>query len=347
MNNPICRLLSFKVYNEKNPTRKGYADNKEFIIQMFGIDEAGNSYSIKVTGFQPFFYVRVADNWGITMKKKFLKQINMLLRQEELGRKYDDFKKGRKSFINPKIGEEESKEEYIYRNKQHYTSYYENSIVDCKILKRKKLYGFDAGKDHRFILMKFQNTSAMHKIKDFWYDHEKDPTSLFGIKNILKPFRIMNVKTELYEAKLPPLLRYFHMKEISPSGWVKLPRKKIREWEDEKTNCDYEYTICYKDIIPLPHKETAVPVKVCSFDIEAGSSHGDFPMAKKSYRKWVNDVITYWSKHRKEVRRMPKSEQKLLLTKMLFTAFGFSHVEGIHKIYPKWDTSNITKDNLI
>ena len=347
MNNPICRLLSFKVYNEKSSITKSYTDNKEFMIQMFAIDAEGKSYSIKVTGFQPFFYVRVADSWGVTKKKNFLKHIQMLLRQQELGRKYDDFKKGRRTFINPKMEEEESKEEYIFRNKQYYTSYYEKSIVSCKIIERKKLYGFDAMKNHRFILMKFKNTSAMHKIKNFWYDHEKDPTSLFGTKSILKPFRVMKVNTELYEAKLPPLLRCFHIKEISPSGWVELPRRKILEWDENKTNCDYEYIIGYKDIKPLPHKETGVPVKVCSYDIEAGSSHGDFPMAKKSYRKWVTDVMTYWLKHRNELRRMVKSEQENLLTRMLLTAFGFAQVEGIHKIYPKWDKSNITKSKLI
>ena len=217
----------------------------------------------------------------------------------------------------------------------------------CKIIERKKLYGFDAMKNHRFILMKFKNTSAMHKIKNFWYDHEKDPTSLFGTKSILKPFRVMKVNTELYEAKLPPLLRYFHIKEISPSGWIKLPRRKILEWDESKTNCDYEYTIGYKDIIPLPHMEMGVPVKVCSYDIEAGSSHGDFPMAKKSYRKWVNDVMTYWLKHRNELRRMAKSEQEKMLNKMLLTAFGFAQIDGIHKIYPKWTKKNITKSTLM
>ncbi|MEE9573752.1 MAG: DNA polymerase domain-containing protein [Candidatus Neomarinimicrobiota bacterium] len=70
-------------------------------------------------------------------------------------------------------------------------------------------------------------------------------------------------------------------------------------------------------------------------------------MSKKSYRKWIHDIMTYWGKHRTVIRRMPKSEQERLLTKMLLTAFGFSHIEGIHKIYPKWDKSNITKVKLI
>ena len=38
--------------------------------------------------------------------------------------------------------------------------YYENSIVKCKLIERKKLYGYDAGKKHRFIEMKFANITT-------------------------------------------------------------------------------------------------------------------------------------------------------------------------------------------
>ena len=39
--NPQCRLLSFKLSNFKNEISK----TREFMIQMFGIDEQGKSYS--------------------------------------------------------------------------------------------------------------------------------------------------------------------------------------------------------------------------------------------------------------------------------------------------------------
>ena len=32
---------------------------------------------------------------------------------------------------------------------------------------------------------------------------------------------------------------------------------------------------------------------------------------------------------------------------MLLTAFGFAHIDGIHKIYPKWPKKNITKSKLM
>jgi len=346
MGDPTFRLLSFKIYNEKHGNTKG-VDNKTFIIQMFGIDEAGKSYSIKVKGFQPFFYVKVGSNWGISMKKCFLKQVNYALRREELGKKYDDYRKGRRQYISPKLDDADmTKEEYVRSNKETYKSYYEKSILDCKIIKRHKLYGFDGRKEHRFILMKFKNTSAMYKIKNFWYDHIKDRESLFGRKDIIKSWRVLGVDTWLYEAKLPPLLRYFHIKEISPSGWIKIPRNKIIRSQEAETNCDFEYTIHSRYIIPLAHKETGVPVKVCSFDIEAGSSHGDFPMPQKSYRKWVSDVINYWAANRNDIRKMLRSAQENLLINMLYTAFGYANIAGIHPIYPKWDMKNISKEKL-
>ena len=69
--NPQCRLLSFKLSNFKNEISK----TREFMIQMFGIDEQGKSYSIKVKGFRPFFYIKVADNWGVSKKKLFIKEL--------------------------------------------------------------------------------------------------------------------------------------------------------------------------------------------------------------------------------------------------------------------------------
>ena len=342
--NPQCRLLSFKLSNHTDEIKK----TKEFMIQMFGIDEKGKSYSIKVKGFQPFFYIKVADNWGITKKKLFIKELKKKLRIQELGKNYDDFTKGRRQFINPRLensenGEREDKEDYILRNREDYKCYIEKDILTAKIIKRKKLYGFDKGKEYRFVLIKFRNTSAMYKVKEIWLYRVKDKTSQFGSKDVLRTFKIFGCETELYEAKLPPLLRYFHIQEISPSGWIEIDSDQIKR--ENSTNCDFDYVVKYSAIKPLPHKEVGVPVKIMSYDIEAGSSHGDFPVAKKTYRKWVSDVINYWYKNKDSIKKMQRSGQEKLLQKMLLTAFEFENIEEINKVYPKW--KNITKTRIL
>ena len=94
--------------------------------------------------------------------------------------------------------------------------------------------------------------------------------------------------TYIYEVQIPPLLRYFHIQNISPSGWVSI--KNFVASENKKTRCDYELYSSYNNVVGLNDKEDIVPYKICSFDIEASSSHGDFPLAKKGYSKVAMNI---------------------------------------------------------
>ena len=55
------------------------------------------------------------------------------------------------------------------------------------------------------------------------------------------------------------------------------------------TNCDYEIMCNYKDVIVWLKRHCSF--KICSFDIEASSSHGDFPTPIKNYKKVAYDII--------------------------------------------------------
>ena len=208
--NTTFRLCDFNVYNEKSDTSsvdsgEFQSDNSTFMIQMFGINELGESCSIIVHDFKPFFYVKVPDSWGTSQKTQLLEHI-----QGKMG------------------------------------TYHKDAICDCNIVKRKKLYGFDGGKDHKFIIFKFENVSALNKAKNLWY---YDVTNKAGEKErrlMSIGYRFNNVCLPLYEANIPPLLRFFHIQNISPSGWVSIPLKKATEIKseiDKKSNCDYEYLI--------------------------------------------------------------------------------------------------------
>ena len=146
------KLLDFTIYDEKyepdpissssdddssdNSRSGGYKINKDckrFIIQMFGINEHGETFCVFVNDYKPFFYIKVDDSWTIETKGVFL------------------------THIKSKLGK-----------------YYEDSITECKIIKRKTLYGFDAGKEHKFVLLKFQNTPTMNKVKNLFYRNGKN-----------------------------------------------------------------------------------------------------------------------------------------------------------------------------
>ena len=132
----VFKLFEFNVYNDKgldkdsdeDEVHKENKDNSRFIIQMFGINEEGKKASIIVEEYQPFFYVKVDNNWGQTKKTEFY------------------------NHLKSKVGK-----------------YYENSIIECKLIERKKLYGFDAGKKHRFIEIKFANVNIYNKKQNLIY----------------------------------------------------------------------------------------------------------------------------------------------------------------------------------
>ena len=286
------KLFEFNVYNSKGPSQSSdeddddngmgsfNRDNSTFAIQMFGINEQGQKASILVEEYQPFFYLKVGDKWTKSIKDQFV------------------------THLKTKLGK-----------------YYENSIVECKLIERKKLYEFDAGKLHRFIQIKFANVPAYNRVKNFWY---KDSVNSDGEKErglIPNGFWFKDCHVELYEANIPPLLRFFHLREISPSGWIALPCKKTVEIKGsgKTTSCDFEFSINYKNIIPLNEKESRVPYKIMSFDIEASSSHGDFPVPIKSYKKLATNIADYFAKMTTDITPV---SCKTLLSNIIRTAFN-------------------------
>ncbi len=299
----VFKLFEFNIYNDKGTDLssddediKAIKDNSAFVIQSFGINTEGKTASVYIEEYKPFFYVKVDSNWGQTKKTAFY------------------------NHLKTKVG-----------------SYYADSIIDCKLIERKKLYGFDAGKKHRFIEIKFANDRAFNKVKNLWYQNTTNDDGT-NERRLLKngyQFYYENELTNiyLYEANIPPLLRFFHIREVSPSGWIALPFTKTVEitGSNKKTSCDYEFVISYKNIIPLNNMESRVPYKILSFDIEASSSHGDFPVPIKSYKKLATNIVDYFSK----LNDVNAIECKNILTNIIKAAFNYEKMDGIDIVYPK------------
>ena len=290
-----------EVYNEKNEMVSEKSRNicgNKFTIQMFGVNEKGESCSILVDDYQPYFYVRVSNNWNNRDKDRFFKD------------------------IKTKLGK-----------------FYEESIVTCAMIKKKKLYGFDDGKLHNFIVLKFDNIVAFNKTKNLWYNKFTDKYDVYH--SVLKSpgLKINNYYTQIYEANIPPLLRYFHVNDISPSGWIRLPKNKYSLLTEKKTTCTYEFSIMSSDIQALNEKETIVPYKICSFDIEANSSHGDFPLPMKRYKKLAYNMIDLLSK------TVVDSQEQMIdfVSKCIASALEVEHSIDIENVYLK---RTITKDRV-
>jgi len=289
----ILRIFDFNVYNASADSSDDgqstlYKDTNSFIIQMFGVDENGQTCSINAEGFHPFFYLMVNDKWTIQKKEEFL------------------------SHLKGKMG-----------------NFYKDSITECKIIKRKKLYGFDGRKEHKFIFVEFANLNAFNKAKNLWYSDYQSGHIL-----LKDGYKFNDTNIRLYEANIPPLLRFFHIRDISPSGWIAIPKNQAIENKDASklVNCDLELTTNYKNIIPLNNKETRVPYKIMSFDIEASSSHGDFPVPVKTYKKLATNIIEYFEGLKMD---LTKELAKNILRRIILAAFGYEQMPQIDLVYPK------------
>ena len=302
------RLFDFVVNNPEmdesesssDSEHSTFRDKRQFYVQMFGINEQGETCSICVENVKPFFYVKVDDEWTEGTKEAFLGNI-----------------------------------------KKNVGAFYENSIIGCKLVKRKKLYGFDKGREYKFVEITFENTLVMNKVKYLWYKKVKRrdmDTGKMIEKLVLNDvgYIFSGTPTKIYESNIPPLLRFFHINDISPSGWISFHNKHVYENKrgDKTTTCKYEFVIDKKNIVALNEKETLVPYKICSFDIEASSSHGDFPVPVKSYKKLATNILDYYY-HYPDTKNLDVDEQTKILRRIVFTAFGHDNIDDIDTVFPK------------
>jgi DNA polymerase elongation subunit (family B) len=289
------RLLDFNVYDDRNEKagsdsdddKKVFKDNANFVIQMFGINEEGQTCCMNVIDFNPFFYVKVGDDWKNKELYEFIGHI-----KKQIGR------------------------------------YYDESIVSAQFINKQKLYGFSAGKQYQFIQMSFKNMAAMNKVKNLWYSYDNDN------RRKLRYMDYKNCMLELYESSIPPILRYFHIHNISPSGWVYIQIDAVMTPDTKTTTCHYEYICTSAQLNPIANKETRVPYKICSFDIEASSSHGDFPVPKKNYKRLATNAVDCYLKQT-QTQQIDISRGKMLLQKIIMTAFGYDTFDDIDLVYPK------------
>jgi len=294
------RLIDFHMYDEESrksdsdtdsvnsgkSNQRAKPEDIDFMIQMFGINELGETCSLFINDYQPFFYAKVGDNWKQN-------DVNILLNE--------------------------------LKNKKEIRMY-ANAILSAKIVEHHKLYGFSGGKKHRFVLFTFKNTQTMNKVKNLWYSYNENTNT-----RKLTQLSYQGQKLEIYESNIPPILRYFHIHNISPSGWVHVETDKCIIPKQFTTTCKYEY-ICEKNnIIPMPEKETRVPYKICSFDIEASSSHGDFPIPIKTYKRLATNIVDIFQK---QCENIDEPRASKLITKIVLTAFQYDKFEDVDIVYP-------------
>ena len=147
-------------------------------------------------------------------------------------------------------------------------------------------YGFTAKRFYPFLEISFPSLYLFRAVRNLFLDE----TLRFATKYPLDP-PLRGVTVEVFEANLDPMLRLLHVQQLPPCGWVCIRDGMGSVVEDTPAGlvveCDYE------QLVPVPGTRVSAPFLTASWDIECFSMTGDFPLAKRTWRKTGRDLADY------------------------------------------------------
>jgi len=293
-------------YSSNSDGYSNHSSKRQFMVQMFGVNEQGQTCSIIVHDFKPFFFLHVNDKWDQSTANAFMRHLY--------------------SKSGAKAG----------------AKWLETQVESVRLVDDyTKLYGFSADKKERFIQVTFSNQYAFNQIKNMWYRK-----TVAGNRQ-LTTVSYNNTEVSIYESNIPPLLRYFHIKNISPSGWINVRYNQAYKPSQPTTTCTFECICPSSYVVPLPEKETRVPYKIMSFDIEASSSHGDFPLPQKTYKKLAQHLVDAYINTFGQANLFPPEQISTFIRDVITAGFGYGKFDDVDVVYPKRDVTRTRVQQLI
>lgn len=189
----------------------------------------------------------------------------------------------------------------LYRNMR------DEMIVDNntkQIFKKFVFRDYQWNRRRHFIKLSFKSESALRNI----YSKLS--------KNITIPGTdLKDYKFKIFEKNIQPILRFIHIKDIQPTGWIEIKSaKKISKISGDSHYSNWE--VDWNNIEKVKDQklsESIGAINIASFDIEADSSHGDFPLAKKTYSKLTSEIYDEYMKCKKNKIQVTPSKIKVWL----------------------------------
>jgi DNA polymerase elongation subunit (family B) len=183
------------------------------------------------------------------------------------------------------------------------------SYVDLTKEFHKTLFDYNQGVESAFLKITVPSQALWRKLKDKFLNKscvpiEYEMKSLFGAEalEMLQTGVVVGSDVEsmsadktrlalkVYEANIDPMLRFFHIQNVSPAGWIHIDAGKWDETESDELSTTITASADYEDIHP-GNGGVVAPYLIGSWDIECFSSHGDFPQAQKTWRKPVRELL--------------------------------------------------------
>ena len=149
---------------------------------------------------------------------------------------------------------------------------------------KKIFYGFTAKTFYPFLQIDVPSLRLFRTLRSMFLDENLNPMTK---RTLGGPLR--GKKVEVFEANLDPMLRFLHVQNIQPCGWVRVKDGMNAITSDDGApiilECDYE------QIVPTQGPRVSAPFLTASWDIECLSLTGDFPVAKRTWSKTAKELL--------------------------------------------------------
>lgn len=194
------------------------------------------------------------------------------------------------------------------------------TLIGVKLMPKKDFWGFHNNEKFNFIRFTFKSLKGFRA----------------GIRLMSKSVYIVGmhnrpIKYQLYESNIDPFLRLIHLRNIEPAGWIS-----VNEFEENKhilpTKCQIDINVDWRKVFKADIEKMA-PMTVASFDIECVSSHGDFPVARKDYKKVAYEFFQLY-----ETKKNTIDDLKEYLHLQLMGIFDENFQGEMSKVYLKDNT---------
>ena len=310
----IIDILSDDITNNKK--------EKKFVITLYGITQNEERIICHILKYCPYYYIKIPNEWDSSQAEKLFKTILKHSNKNKRDKNWADniIKKSIKSYE-------------LNVSKDFYGFYWDETN------NKQRLFNF--------LKINFQNLTDMKstitEIKNF-YNNEENIIKFNQFKEWWSVETTYLNDSNLYESNLHPILRFIHDTKIDPTGWVKITENQKCKYDTNGgfENIPIETSCSYKNIEKYDNNDTSKYI-IASFDIECDSSHGDFPLAKKDFKKLSTEI---YDSYRNLYFKMPGSLKESIKTSIseiliLFISYSFDETTDIKK-YEKYCDISLT-----
>lgn len=264
-----------------------FAEEGKYLAKVFGVTMTGQSVSLNILNFTPYFYIKVNHRIDRPMLERF--------RQYMVSQLPNNLKK---------------------------------SVLGVKLMKKKDFWGFHNNETFNFLRFTFNSLKGFRA----------------GIRIMSRDVYVIGVhsrkvKYQLYESNIDPFLRLVHIRDIEPAGWVNVKDFEVNT-QILPTRCQIDINVDWRKI-QRAHIEKMAPMLVASFDIECVSSHGDFPVPRKDYKKVAYELFQLY-----EAKKNTVDELKEYLYLQLMGIFDTEFQGDMSKVFLKETLSKDALDKL-